>query len=486
MKKTKLLMGVAAALIGVGTAASVSSCGGSFNGILFWGPAEHEAVYQQLWKDFIAANPEYADIEFQYGSNGDAGAYDNLAVDVQSGAALYTFANDQLANLVRIGAAAPLSSSDAEWIEETQIQAANDAGKIDGTYYGYPVSADNGYVFCYSKDAFRGTSVWDEETDSLKAGYTFRDLFAALDERGEGSNGQNWSNGLVLWPCGSAWYESGVFFGTGGDYSIKFNSEGEQESADCWFGYTEENGVKDYTIGLEAARCMVNSYTNEDGTINKHFMYSEDTSPAYNDLVSQYINYKDQPLAGVISWNNGAVFGNKETGWGDDFAAAVLPTLESDTAQLGGTGNKYTWKTFGGYKLMGVNPYSAFARQSEDNLELLHKVAKFFAGYEASMDRFESTGLGPSNLEAQKDPAVEASPFLTALNAQYAITDEDGNNIGYRVQDSTPTNFWDPIAIFGKNLFANIEAGTDNGYGTEESIKTTLENLQSDIESATK
>ena len=98
-------MAFAAAAIGVGTAASLTSCG-SFEGILFWGPSEHEALYKALWNEFVEANPEYADIEFQYGNKGDAGAYDGLAVDVQSGASIYTFANDQLANIVRIGGAA--------------------------------------------------------------------------------------------------------------------------------------------------------------------------------------------------------------------------------------------------------------------------------------------------------------------------------------------------------------------------------------------
>ena len=165
-------MAFAAAAIGVGTAASLTSCG-SFEGILFWGPSEHEALYKALWNEFVEANPEYADIEFQYGNKGDAGAYDGLAVDVQSGASIYTFANDQLANIVRIGGAAALPDADAKWIEENHTQAANDAGKIDGKYYGYPVSADNGYVFCYNKEAFEGTSVWDEEADNLKEGYTF-------------------------------------------------------------------------------------------------------------------------------------------------------------------------------------------------------------------------------------------------------------------------------------------------------------------------
>ncbi len=481
MKKRKFLALLACCSIAAGTMTALSSCNGTFEGILLWGPAEHAEVYTQLWQQFITENPEYADIEFQYGNNGDAGAYDNLAVDPQSGASIYTFANDQLANIRRIGAIAPVAGQNEEWILANHSQFSCDAGKIDNTYYAYPVSQDNGFVFCYSKDAFRDTAVWDETTDSIRADYTFRDLFAALDERGTQEGHEKWGNGLVLWPCGSAWYEAGVFFATGGDYSVEYDKSGNQVSAECSFGYTESGGQKDYTIGLEAARCMVNSYTNEDGTVSKHFMYTDDNTPAYNDIVSQYITNETQPLAGIISWNNGDAFSN----WGDDYDATILPMLESDTVQLGGTGEQYRMKTFGGCKLMGVNPYSAFARKSPENLQMLHDLAKFMTGYDASMARFESSGLAPSNLEAAQNEDVLASPFVEALNAQMALTDENGNEIGYRVQDSTPTNFWDPIAAFGLGLFTNTNDGTDNGYGSEDSILPTLENLQSDIESAT-
>lgn len=473
LKKSKIFSIAAVAVLAAGTAAAVTSCKKE-TGILLWGPSEHVDLYYELWDSFVEANPEYKDIPFEVGTNGDAGAYAAMAVDPQSGASIYTFANDQLANLRRIGAIAPVSGANEEWILANHSQFSCDAGKIENTYYGYPVSQDNGYVFCYSKDAFRGTAVWDAERDTLKEGYTFRDLYAALEERGTQAGHEKWGNGLVLWPSGSAWYQAGVFFATGGDYKVEFNTDGSQKSAECWFGYTENGGTKDFTVGREATAAMINSYTNEDGTISKHFMYSEDTIPAYNDIVTQYIGNDEQPLAGIVSWNNAGVF---QDGWGEDYACAVLPTLEADSVQLPGSGKKYTWKTFAGCKLMGVNPYSEFARKSEENLVLLHKLAQYLTDYDASMARFNKNGLAPSNLKAIENEKVASSPFVTALAEQMALEDESGNTIGYRVQDSTPTNFWTPIGAFGLQLFNAVESGAD----IASTIDATLEGLQGDI-----
>jgi arabinogalactan oligomer/maltooligosaccharide transport system substrate-binding protein len=479
MKKNFRIMTLAsAAVLALGATSMLSSCGGTFEGVMIWGPIEHQAVYEKAVADFKVDHPEFT-AEVQYGSQGDAGAYANLAVDPQSGASLYTFPNDQLINIKRIGAIAKLSDENVTWVKENHVAASVEAGKIGDNYYAYPISADNGFVFTYNKDAFRDTSVWDSTTDGLKAGYTFRDLYKALDERGAQTGHEKRANGLALWASGSAWYEAGVFFATGGDYSVVYDEKGKQTSASCTFGYKTVEGVEDYTIGLEATRCMINSFTNEDGTISKHFMYSEDTNPAYNDLVDKYsVADSEKPLAGIVTRNNPVL----RTNWGDDYAVAVLPTLESATTTLGGTGNKYTWKTFSGFKLLGVNPYTPYAQKSEENLKMLHELAKYLSGKEVSLERYDSTSLGPSNLEAQEDPTVAADKYLVALNEQYNLLDGKGA----RVQDSTPSNFWTPIATFGNGLYNAISTGASGQFDNETNVKRTLKSLQADIESATK
>ncbi len=476
MKKIKFLTAIAVGALAVGATATLTSCGG-FEGVMIWGPIEHQELYLAAVDAFKKANPEFT-AEVRYAGSGDAGAYAAMAIDPQNGGSIVTFPNDQLINLKRIGALAPLSTENTAWIKENNDSTACEAGKISEKYYAYPISADNGYVLTYNADAFKDTAVWDSTTQDLKAGYTFRDLYTALDERGAQTGHEKWANGLAIWPEGSAWYESGMFFGTGGDYSVTYDDKGVQTSASCNF-----NG----DIGTKATRCMVNSFTNTDGSINKHFMYTDDSNPAYNDTVTKYINESDTeamktPLAAIVTWNNGAL----KKGWGENYRATVLPTLEDKAEFYGaanqGDGIKYTWKTFAGFKLMGVNPFSTFASKSEENLSMLHKLAKYLSDSEVSLARFKATSLGPSNKTAQKDAAVQADKFLKALSTQYNLNDGQG----CRVQDPTPSAYWTPIATYGKGLFDAVQNGTKGTYDTIANVKRALNQLQADIQSTTK
>ena len=111
-----------------------------------------------------------------------------MSIDPTKGAAIYTFANDQMANLANLNALSPLSGADLEWAKANNIEAAVEATKLGDKYMAYPLQADNGYYMYYNRSAFEGTSVWDAEKGDLKEGYTFRDLFNALDEKTDNWN----------------------------------------------------------------------------------------------------------------------------------------------------------------------------------------------------------------------------------------------------------------------------------------------------------
>jgi hypothetical protein len=68
---------------------------------------------------------------------------------------------------------------------------------------------------------------------------------------------------------------------------------------------------------------------------------------------------------------------------------------------------------------MGVNPLSTFAAKDDAHLAWAHKVAQFMSDKESQLLRYNSTGAGPSNLEALKDDAIKSDVALKALNAQY-------------------------------------------------------------------
>lgn len=481
--KRKIGVIVCSALLAIGAAAGLTSCDNEFKGILIWGPQEHEEVYNAAIAEYKTLHPEFK-TEVRFAAQGDAGANDNVGKDVESAGSIVTFPNDQLITLKRMGALSKLTASSVTWAKEHNVAASVEAGKISDDYYAYPISADNGFVLLYNKDAFKDTSVWDSSKDTFKAGYTFRDLYKALDERAAQPGHENWKNAKVIWPVGSAWYESGVFFATGGDYAVEYDEKGVQLKAECNFGYTKTAAGDDYKNGLDAVRCMMNTMTNEDGSFSEHFAYTDDSDPAYNDYVSDHIGNGskaiEEPLAGVISWNNTA----PREAWGDNYDAAILPTLVADCKLLGGDGTRYTWRSFSGYKLMGVNPFCAFARAKEDNIVVLHQLAQFLSDKSISLKRYEASNLGPSNLEAQKDPAVQQDRFLAALNKQFSLTDAQGNVIGSRVQASVPANFWSPIATFGKGVYEAVHDNKTGAFNNETNAKRQLKQLQYDIESS--
>lgn len=450
------------ALMSVGALAILASCGPSKPQILIWGSGDHEEIYLAAAEKYAAEN-EW-DVTFAFAGNGDSGAYANMSIDPQVGAAVYTYANDMLINLNRIGALSPLSQDNLAYVKENHVGTAVEAGKIGSNYYGYPVTADNGFFMYYNAAAFRGTEVWDNEKDTLKEGYTFLDLYKALDQTDVSGRDAKWNDGIVTWAMGDSWYISGIFFATGGDYQVTYDDEGKQQEAKCWFAYTEKDGTKDYTVGLEATEAMKNTIM-QDGKVSKHFLFSDSSANLLNTNISNYLTNDKNPLAAAIcgTWMSTAI----KDAWGEDARATVLPMV------VGREGKEYQFQTFSGFKLMGVNPMCAYARESEENLLRLHDFAKYLTDAEVSLQRYESTGAGPSNLEAQKDERIQQDFALKALNEQF--------NLGARVQESVPANYWTPIQNFGAGLYDCLKNGTTGAYDTEANLKRTLAQMQADI-----
>lgn len=458
--------------------------------IMLWGPEEQREVWLKYANQFKEANADaFKGYVFDYAGSGDAGAYGNMSVDPTKGAAIYSFANDQMANLANLNALSPLAGSDLEWSQTNNIAAAVEATKMGDKYMAYPLQADNGFFMFYNKQYFVGTSVWDATKDDLKEGYTMRDLYAALEENSAYAGDKT----KIMWPANDSWYISGIFFGVGGDYEVTYDAHGKQQSASCNFAYTLPEGVTDYnkgdfTVGYAAVQAIKNTYTNADGTINAHFLYPGNTG--YNDLVSYYTDpngeFKDTPMVATINgtWKASEL---KER-WGDNYRATVLPMVEDDA------GNKYAWKTFAGYKHLGVNPLCEFVADNPSNIEILHKLAQYLSSKEIQVERYNGWNAGPSNKEALEDDAVKADVALKALNAQYdrvcvypashALAGQSvGNGLGFRVQDSVPANYWTPIQNFGANLYVEYEAGKLDAFSAGK-LKRTLATLQYDIEAA--
>lgn len=494
-----------------------------------WGPSDHRALYEEALAQFEAEHKdELNGYTFQYDGSGDAGAYSAMNTNPQQGAGVYTFANDQMANLRLLGALSPVRGENLEWSKATFTEASVEATKMGNEYMSYPCQADNGYYMYYNKSAFRDTVIWDKENDCIKLdeNYTFRNMYLALKSKPdqmEADGKTNWHNGIVTWAMGDSWYFSGIFFSVGGDYAVPYDDNGVQLGSECWFAYTTPEGITswrdpkaDFTIGNNAYECAKNSITEtNEGDVSKHYLYSDGDKAPLNDNITTYTNpnntiaYKT-PLAAVVcgTWKAKEL----QEAWGDDYAATVLPYLENDA------GEKFQMKNFAGYKNMGVNPLCTFATESAENLALLHKLAQYLLSVEVSVARYDSTGAGPANKEALKIDRIANDAALLALNAQYAldckypggadktyqeyvvkydektkqitktlVTKHGGdpvgeNGKGFRTQDSVPANYWTPIQNFGNTMYKELSGQSKmDRFMNSITIKSYLAELQNDI-----
>ena len=241
---------------------------------------------------FKAANPEYAGMNVIVEPVGEGDAASNIITDVEAGADIFGFAQDQLARLVAAGALLDVEPENAE-----VVKAANDAGSVAAvtlgdTMYAYPMTSDNGYFLYYDKSVV---------TDPTSLEQILADCEAA---------GKNF-----YMEINSGWYQTAFFFGAGCELTFDSDDEGQLVAMNST--YASDNGVKALKSIIKVA-----------------------ASPAFvnGSSISNATN-----IGAIVdgTWDAGAA----KDAFGDNYAAAKLPTV--DGYQLGG---------FGGFKMLGVKP----------------------------------------------------------------------------------------------------------------------------------
>lgn len=330
-----------------------------------------------------------------------------MITSVEDGADIFCFAQDQLARLVMAGALNKLGQGTAE-----KVKAENDAGavaaaSVGGELYCFPLTSDNGYFMFYDKSV-----IPEEHLGSLEQ--IIADCEAA---------NRNFSYELE----GSAWYNAGFFFATGCHSNWTTDTEGKFTAVDD--NFNSEQGV----IALRGmqkllqSKCYVNSSNHAD----------------FGAAI---------PSAVVISGAWGTTTAKEVLG--DNFAAAPLPSFEVD-------GQTYQIGSYSGNKLMGVKP------QTDKNKgAVLQQLAYYLSSEECQAQRFEKFAWGPSNLNVQAKPEVQADVALSALAAQNAHAIPQGQIHG---------SWWDIAKVYAT---AAREAGKDDTAA----LKAALANYQSSID----
>ena len=241
---------------------------------------------------FKATSDEYANLTFKVEPVGEGDAASNMVTDVEGGADVFAFAQDQLARLIAAGALIDVLPENAEI-----VKAENDAGSVAAAtmgdlLYAYPMTSDNGYFLYYDKSVVTDPS-------------TLEGIIAQCEAAGKN----------FYFEINNGWYIPAFFFGAG--CTLTYESDANGNLIACTCDYASENGLKALKAIIEM--CKSPNFVNGSAA---------DKATNFGAMVTG-------------TWNAATLQGML----GENYAAVKLPTAAD--FQLGG---------FGGFKLIGVKP----------------------------------------------------------------------------------------------------------------------------------
>lgn len=288
-----------------------------------------------------------------------------MLTDVETGADIFCFAQDQLARLIQAGALAKLGEGTAKKVKEENSAGSVSCATFGDVLYAFPITDDNGYFMYYDKSV-----IPEDKIGSLE------DIIKICED-----NNKLFSFDLE----GSAWYAVSFFFATGCVSNWTTDSEGNFTEVNDTFN--SEAGL----IALEGMQKLVKSACFHSSAAASDFSASS---------------------AVVVSgtWD----YSNAKAALGDNFGVAELPSFT--------VGDKsYHLGSFNGCKLMGMKPQS-----DSDKASAVQRLAYYLAGEECQQGRFDLKGWGPSNVKVAATEKVASDPTLTALAKQNAYAKPQG------------------------------------------------------------
>ena len=315
---------------------------------------------------FLASDEAYSGYTVTVEAVGEGDAAGNMITDVEGGADIYGFAQDQIARLVSAGALQPVTGDYATWVAEQNDAGASSAAVVGDMTYAFPLTSDNGYFLYYDKSVV---------TDPTSLEQIVADCEAA---------GKNF-----YFEINSGWYQTAFFFATGCELTYDTDSDGNFTA--CNINYASD-------AGLVALKEMIELKS------SANFQNGSSVSNGTN-------------IAAIVdgTWDSSAA---KDL-FGDNYACAKLPSF------TGSDGNTYQLSGFGGFKLLGVKPQTDAGK-----LAVCMNLAQYLSSTEVQLARYAEVGWGPSNVTAQADASVAADEALSALAEQLAYTIPQGNYPG--------------------------------------------------------
>lgn len=314
---------------------------------------------------FVQVNKGKYDITWNVEPMSEGDAASKMVQDVQLGADVFCFAQDQLASLKIAGALADITGSMAKGVETDNEQSALNAATWGDAICAFPMTNDNGYYMYYDKRVLT--------TDDVKNMSTVIKKVKAAKKR-------------MNYPVFSNAFYSASYFMAAGCYSNWTVDTGTGNFIDYDDNYAEK--------GLVAMKAL------------KELRAADIVSP--NDQTNKLGDTAAVAISGI--WNYKAA----EKALGKYLGCTEMPSYKVD-------GKSYHISSFKGYKLVGAKPQT-----DGKKLSVCKKVARYLTNQECQLQRFAEVGWGPANLLAQADERVAKQPGLMALKAQEKYAKEQG------------------------------------------------------------
>lgn len=259
-----------------------------------WGPQEDQEILKEMVESFKKENTD-KNYDIKLAVVGEKDTKTKILEDPAAAGDVFSFANDQIRDLVNAGALYEITRN-KDTIESENLKSSVEAAKLGDKLYAYPMTADNGYFLYY-----------DSSVVSADQAKKLDDILAAANK----------ANKKVLMDVSDGWYLASFFLGAG--CTIGLDENGKQT---CDFN--NEKGVQ----AGEAIKAF---------TANKAFMTGD------NNILTGGMG--DTICAGVSgTWNAEAI----QDKLGDHYAATKLPTFTMD-------GKQVQMGSFAGYKMIGIN-----------------------------------------------------------------------------------------------------------------------------------
>lgn len=352
-----------------------------------WAEENNFEMLTTMIENFKAEHAGEADFDIQLAQQNDSSTKDTMLGDIHAAADVFSFPDDQLTSLIAAGALTEVPNADE--ISSANLEEAVNAASYNGTLYAYPMTADNGYFLFYDKSYFS-----DADLATL-------DGILSVCE----SSGKKFSMEFT-----SGWYLYTFFGCTGLEFGI--NDDGVTN-------YCNWNTTEGDITGMDVVNSLL------DITSSSAFLSESD-----DDFVAGVQN--GSVIAGISGvWNAVAI---KEA-WGDNYGAVKLPTFTC-------AGQQVQMSSFTGYKMMGVNYYSA-------HRDWALKLADYLTNEENQTLRFQERSQGPSNINAGASDEVGQEPAIAAVidQSQYGNLQRVGNS------------YWDACTDFANTILSGVPSG---------------------------